>query len=146
MQPNALTRRKCKCKNYFNSRKNPCKIRNRIRIRNQLKVGSWSEKNHPGSTTLVKMCAGPYRLCSRSWVGWPAGASPPRPTSGSGSHPPDPGSTKHVYIFFSGGFFWIFKYFIQHYYICRPSDSTVPVNAGIEPRTVATTALAVRPL
>jgi hypothetical protein len=28
--------------------------------------------------------------------------------------------------------------------ICRPSDSTVPMDAGIEPRTVATGALAVR--
>ncbi len=29
-------------------------------------------------------------------------------------------------------------------FICRPSDSTVPTDAGIEPRTVATGALAVR--
>jgi hypothetical protein len=29
-------------------------------------------------------------------------------------------------------------YFIQHCFICRPSDSTVSVDAGIEPRTVAT--------
>jgi hypothetical protein len=37
-----------------------------------------------------------------------------------------------------------FSYFIQHCFICRPSDSTVPTDAGIEPRTVATGALAVR--
>ncbi len=36
------------------------------------------------------------------------------------------------------------KYDIQHCFICRPSDSTVPTDAGIEPRTVATAALAVR--
>ncbi len=35
-------------------------------------------------------------------------------------------------------------YFIQHCFICRPSDSLVSADAGIEPRTVATSALAVR--
>jgi hypothetical protein len=34
-----------------------------------------------------------------------------------------------------------FMYDIQHCFICRPSDSTVPEDAGIEPRIVATTAL-----
>jgi hypothetical protein len=38
-------------------------------------------------------------------------------------------------------FFW---YFIQHCFICRPSDSTVSEDAGNEPRTVVTSALAVR--
>ncbi len=49
-------------------------------------------------------------------------------------------------FFFGGGdFFYIFfSYYIQHCFICRPSDSTVPTDAGIEPRTVATGALAVR--
>jgi hypothetical protein len=32
----------------------------------------------------------------------------------------------------------------QHCFICRPSDSTVLTDAGIEPRTVATDVLAVR--
>jgi hypothetical protein len=42
-----------------------------------------------------------------------------------------------------GGFFaFFFMYDIQHFFICRPSDSTVSEDAGIEPRTVATTALA----
>jgi hypothetical protein len=35
-------------------------------------------------------------------------------------------------------------YCIQDSFICRPSDSTVSEDAGIEPRTVATTALTVR--
>jgi hypothetical protein len=35
-------------------------------------------------------------------------------------------------------------YFIQHCVICCPSNSTVSEDAGIEPRTVATLALAVR--
>jgi hypothetical protein len=35
-------------------------------------------------------------------------------------------------------------YFIQHCFICRPSDSTVSEDAWIEPRTVATLALSVR--
>ncbi len=35
-------------------------------------------------------------------------------------------------------------YDIQHCFICRPSDSIVSKDAGIEPRKVATTALAVR--
>jgi hypothetical protein len=43
-----------------------------------------------------------------------------------------------------GGIFGFFMYFIQHYFICRPSDSTVSADAGIEPMTVATSALAVR--
>ncbi len=34
-------------------------------------------------------------------------------------------------------------YYIQHCFICRPSDSTVSEDAEIEPRTVATSALAV---
>ncbi len=41
-------------------------------------------------------------------------------------------------------FFFFFMYDIQHCFIGRPSDSTVSEDAGIEPRTVATTALAVR--
>jgi hypothetical protein len=48
------------------------------------------------------------------------------------------------------GDFFIFQYyysiFNQYCFICRPSDSTVSENAGLEPRTVATLALAVRPL
>ncbi len=46
--------------------------------------------------------------------------------------------------YFFGGFFLFFSYYIQHCFICRPSDSTVPTDAEIEPRTVATGALAVR--
>ncbi len=46
--------------------------------------------------------------------------------------------------YFFGGFFSFCSYNIQHCFICRPSDSTVPTDAGIEPRTVATCALAVR--
>ncbi len=37
-------------------------------------------------------------------------------------------------IFF-GMIFYSFSYNIQHCFICRPSDSTVPTDAGIEPRT-----------
>jgi hypothetical protein len=33
-------------------------------------------------------------------------------------------------------FFFYIGYFIQHCFICRPSDSLVSVDAGIEPRTV----------
>jgi hypothetical protein len=46
--------------------------------------------------------------------------------------------------YFFGGFFFFFSYYIQHCFICRPSDSTVSTDAGIEPRTVATGALTVR--
>jgi hypothetical protein len=45
------------------------------------------------------------------------------------------------------GDFWIFfssMYIVQHCFIWRPSDTTVSEDAGIEPRTVATSALAVR--
>ncbi len=51
--------------------------------------------------------------------------------------------TPFLKIFF-GGIFSLCSYNIQHCFICRPSDSTVPTDAGIEPRTVATGALAVR--
>jgi hypothetical protein len=47
-------------------------------------------------------------------------------------------------IFFWGIFLFFFSYCIQHCFICRPSDSTVPTDAGIEPRTAAIGALAVR--
>jgi hypothetical protein len=39
---------------------------------------------------------------------------------------------------------FFFMYDIQHCLICRPSDSTVSEDAGIEHRTVANMALAVR--
>ncbi len=56
---------------------------------------------------------------------------------------------RSIYIFFfclNGGFlhFFLFLYDIQHCFIWHPSDSTVSEDAGIEPRTIATTALAVR--
>jgi hypothetical protein len=50
----------------------------------------------------------------------------------------------------AGEFFFIFSssmyciQVIQHCFICRPSDPTVSEDAGIEPRTVATSVLAVR--
>jgi hypothetical protein len=37
--------------------------------------------------------------------------------------------------------FFLFMYDIQQRFICRPSDSTVSEDAGIEPKTVATTAV-----
>jgi hypothetical protein len=40
--------------------------------------------------------------------------------------------------------FCFLSYNIQHCFICRPSNTTVPTDAGIEPRTVAFGALAVR--
>jgi hypothetical protein len=50
-------------------------------------------------------------------------------------------------IFNRGDFFGLFflcMYFSQHCFICRPSDTTVSEDPGIEPRTVAASALAVR--
>jgi hypothetical protein len=41
-----------------------------------------------------------------------------------------------------GDFFDFFMYSIQHCFICRPSDSNVSEDGMIEPRTVATSALA----
>ncbi len=48
------------------------------------------------------------------------------------------------FYIFGGDFFIFFSYYIQHCFICRPLDSTVPTDAGIETRTVATGALTVR--
>jgi len=41
------------------------------------------------------------------------------------------------------GEFFLFMYDIQHLFIGRPSDSTVSEDAGIEPRTVVSSELAV---
>ncbi len=51
-----------------------------------------------------------------------------------------------VFLSNSGNFlfFLFFMCFIQHCFICRPSDSAVSEDAGIEPRTVLTMPLAVR--
>jgi len=48
----------------------------------------------------------------------------------------------HLFLFFE--IFFLFTFCIQHCFICRPSNSTVLTDAGIEPRTIATVALAVR--
>jgi hypothetical protein len=45
---------------------------------------------------------------------------------------------------FAGILFFSFPYYIQHCFIRNPSDSTVPTDAGIDPRTDATGALEVR--
>jgi hypothetical protein len=45
-------------------------------------------------------------------------------------------------IFFRGIFLIFSSYYIQHCFVYRLSDSTVPPDAGIVPRTVATGALA----
>ncbi len=46
---------------------------------------------------------------------------------------------------FTRGYFLVFfMYIIQHCFICRPSESTVSEDAGIEPWTVANLTLAVR--
>jgi hypothetical protein len=45
---------------------------------------------------------------------------------------------------FKGGFLDFSFTCTIHCFICRPSDSTVSEDAGIEPRTVATTALTIR--
>jgi hypothetical protein len=40
--------------------------------------------------------------------------------------------------------FFLFMFVIQHWFTCRPSDSTVSEEAGIEPRTVTTLVLTAR--
>ncbi len=56
-------------------------------------------------------------------------------------------SKQNMKLFFRwdfGRFFFLSVYctYIQHCFICRPSDSSVSEDAGIAPRTVATSALA----
>jgi hypothetical protein len=48
------------------------------------------------------------------------------------------------YIHLGANHNFFFMHFVQHCFICRPSDSTVSEDDVIEPRTVATLALAVR--
>ncbi len=63
-----------------------------------------------------------------------------------GSFPVTENQLSFFFFLLTGGFCWIFFFFycIQHCFICRPSDFTVSEYAGIEPRTVATSALTVR--
>jgi hypothetical protein len=71
-----------------------------------------------------------------------------KPIRYSGFNNPYKNSTiqENLSLFKQGGIFWIFfpTYCIQHCFICGPSDSTVSDDAGIEPRTVATSALDTR--
>jgi hypothetical protein len=45
---------------------------------------------------------------------------------------------ENFFFFLAVGIFHFFLYYIKHCFICCPSDSTVPTDAAIEPRTVAT--------
>ncbi len=45
----------------------------------------------------------------------------------------------------TGGLFGVFKYFIQHSFICRPSDSTGSEDSGIEPTTMTLTVRCSKP-
>jgi hypothetical protein len=75
----------------------------------------------------------PTLFCSRlTWV-----QHPPHPL-------PTTADTAPMAHFPKWGIFGFFQYFIQHCFICRPSDSSESEDAGIEPRTVVTSALAVR--
>jgi hypothetical protein len=47
-------------------------------------------------------------------------------------------SSTKVFSLSSISIFYFFSYYIQHCFICRLSDSTVPTDAGIELRTVTT--------
>ncbi len=51
---------------------------------------------------------------------------------------------RHLYpeFFLEGEIFEFVQYFIEHCFICRSLDSTVSEDGRIEPRTVATLALA----
>ncbi len=52
----------------------------------------------------------------------------------------------HIFSFWPAYFYVDIIFFIQHCFACRPSDFTVLEDAGTEPRTVATFALADRRL
>ena len=61
------------------------------------------------------------------------------------SCPPEPEGAEMLRSVSLNLLHWIyFMSNIQHCFICRPSDSTVSEDAGIEPGTVANKALAVR--
>jgi hypothetical protein len=53
---------------------------------------------------------------------------------------------KHTILYYTILYYTIlyYTYYIPHCFICRPSDSTVATDAGLEFRTAATGALAVR--
>ncbi len=78
---------------------------------------------------------------SDCFLGWGGGGLEPNPTKG-----PCLRVFLSIYILHSNrGIFGFFSmYYIQHCFFCRPSDSAESEDAGIEPRTVATLALAVR--
>ncbi len=118
MQPNKLTRREYKGKIYVkNIRENSCRILNRmrIRIRNQLRVGSGSEKKHwfrSCDTIRVKkfFCVFVGREQSRApdsctrrlepWRSWSrASSSPALPGSSPASRPPPSLSVSPAHFF-----------------------------------------------
>jgi hypothetical protein len=82
-----------------------------------------------------------WRLFSRNWRHWPSNDVKPPPFNGR-ERRPAMYSSSILFGFIIFLLIYFFSYFIQHCFICRPSDSTVPTDAWIEPRTVATSALA----
>jgi hypothetical protein len=58
---------------------------------------------------------------------------------------PDPGGKKNLQIRIHDTVPKdVFLYFVQHCFICHPSDSILSEDAGIAPRAVASLALSVR--
>ncbi len=92
--------------------------------RREILNNTWaSERNSEEYLGLGKRFWGAFFLLI-----WFAGPVQPKPEN----------SKREIYFYF------LFMCVIQHCFICRPSDSTVSEDAGIEPRTVATLALTAR--
>jgi hypothetical protein len=89
-------------------------------------------KHLQGKNTKVKLMS---RISEKIYVG---------SETGSGAKQPNTLTRQEykgkIYVKDIGFFLFMYRYDIQHCFICRPSDSTVSEDAGIEPRTVATTA------
>ncbi len=100
---------------------------------------------------LSRICLAVAKAASESAptmkVRVPAAAAFTPPDTGASTNWTDRPATEY-FVYLTGGFFYFFifllLFFIQYCFICRPSDSTASGDAGIEPRTVDTSALAVR--
>ncbi len=78
--------------------------------------------------------------------GWSGSSCSPPPVSPPPYSPTysSPKQSVGKWFLLKRDFVFVCMYLIQHCFICRPSDSSVSENAGMEPRSIVTLPLAVK--